>query len=461
MAQFVFETRKEDYFDVVVCGAGSAGVIAAISAARQGAKVALIEKNGEVGGTPVSALVGPFMTCFTPNGKRQIVKGLFDELVTRLEKKGGAIHPSKTGMVSSYGCYISHRHNNVAPFSSGLMNIVMAEMLQESGVKLFLNNSIVDTIVEPKSKALKAIVTYDGTGFRIFNAKTFIDCTGNAAVSEKAGVQCLQGNPDDSLEIQPMTLFFWIYNVDDKKVEEFLDKDPAMKHQPYNAMIEADRARGNFPVPRTKIGLYHMVNEGEWKLNTTRMQGYDPSDPDSLNEAYLEGLKQVDFLLDYFKKCPGLENARLGQIGNMVGIRESKRIVGEYTLTKEDLFSAKEFEDTIALCSYPVDMHPSKGNVIGLAYAGAGDVAEVYGIPYRSLLPAGVDNLIVAGRCISATREALAAVRIMPTVMAMGEAAGVAASIAAKNSISPKRISISELRTTLKTLGACVDIKKE
>lgn len=456
MDSCTFRIEKTNTYDVVVCGAGSAGVVAAISAARNGARVVLVERNGEVGGTATSALVGPFMTCFTPDGRRQIVGGIFDEIIRKLEKKGGAIHPSRTGLVSDYGCFISHRHNNVTPFSPGLMTIVMADMLHEAGVTVLVNNVIVDAVMDDERRTVKGVVTYDGEVFREFIADVVIDATGDAVVSKKAGVSCLQGSPKDPKDVQPMTLFFWIYNADDKKINDYLDCNPDMKYQPYNAMIEADRASGRFPIPRSKIGLYHMVNEGEWRLNTTRLQGFDPTDPDSLSNAYFEGLKQVEFLLDYFRKCPGLENARLGQIGNMMGIRESRRIVGEYVLKKEDLMNAEPFEDVIALCSYPVDMHPSKGNVIGLNEKLS--VADVYGIPYRVMVPEIVDNLLVAGRCISATREALAAVRIMPCVMAMGEAAGVAAAMSVKGKTKPRDLDIAKLRQTLKAQGAFVDI---
>lgn len=457
MSTFTFDIQKEDRFDVVVAGCGSSGFAAAVAAARQGAKVAVIERNGSIGGTPVCSLVGPFMTCYTPDGKRQVVKGIFDEVVSRMEKRGGAIHPSKTGAISSYGCYIPHRHNNVTPYNPGFMEIVMAEMLKEEGIKVFLNNVIVDA-EKDEQDAVVAAITYDGSKFRRFRADAFVDATGDAVLAEKSGVRCVQGTPDDPCEVQPVTLFFWIYNADDGKIEQYLDMNPKMKYQPYNAIIEADRAQGKFNIPRSKIGLYHMVNNGEWRLNTTRIQGCNPSDPDSLSEAYLQGLEQVDFLFDYFKKCPGLENARLGQIGTMMGIRESKRIIGAYVLKKEDMIGAVEFDDTVALCSYPVDMHPSKGNVVGLSNPNDRAVDDVYPIPYRSLLPKKTDNLLVAGRCVSATREALAAIRIMPVAMATGEAAGVAAAIASQKAVTPREVNITELRTALRESGAVVDL---
>lgn len=455
MAEYTWATKDTRQFDVVVCGGGVAGVVAAISAARNGAKVAIVEKNGELGGTSTSALVGPFMTSFEPSGKRQIVKGIFDEIIQRLVAKGAAIHPKDTGLSSKYGCYIKLRHNNVTPFQPAYMTIVLAEMCAESGISIFLNSSIVDVIMEDET--IKGIVAFDGENFIEYLGKVVLDCTGDAVVALKSGVECVQGENGDKTEVQPMTLFFWIYGADDKKIEEYLDNDPEWKNQPYHRMIEADRAEGKFNVQRSKIGLYHMVNDGEWRLNTTRIQEMDPSDPEAKTKAYLEGLKQVDFLMDYFKKCPGLENAKLAQVGNMIGIRESRRIVGEYTLTRDDIVGSKEFEDTIALCSYPIDMHPSHGSVIGMGRPEDKDIAPIYEIPYRIMVPKTVEGLLVVGRCVSTDRDALAAIRTMPTVMAMGEAAGVAASLSVKHSVPVKDIDYEEMRQVLRNQGSCID----
>lgn len=268
----------------------------------------------------------------------------------------------------------------------------------------------------------------------------------------------MQGTPEDKTEVQPMSLFFTIHGADDKKISEFLDQSQGPKYLCYHEMIEKDRAEGKFNIPRNKIGLYHMVDDGEWRLNTTRVQGYDPSDPDDVTKAYFECLDQVDFLMDYFKKCPGLENAKLSQIGSLMGVRESRRICGKYYLTKADLAQGKNFEDTIALCSYPVDMHPSKGSAAGASREEDLKIAEVYAIPYRIMVPKHIENLLVAGRCVSADREALAAIRVMAPVMAMGEAAGVAAAMSSKQKTSPARIDVQELRGKLREKNCEVDL---
>lgn len=441
--------------DVVVCGGGCAGVVAAIASSRNGAKTVLLEKTTVVGGTATNGLVGPFMTCFDPKGEHQLVKGIFDEMICRMEKKGGAIHPSKTGQVSSYGCYIKLRHNNLTPFHPETLKMVMMEMLVEAGVEVHLGISILD--VEKEKDRIKTVIAFDGNRLIGFEGKEVIDCTGDAYISLKAGVPCDMEAVDEGL--QPMTLFFWIYNADDKKIDEYLSQDEENRYLPYHKLIEEARLKGKFPINRNKIGLYHMVNEGEWRLNTTRIQGKNPVDEENMTEAYVDGLKQVEFLMEFFKTLPGLENARIAQSGTCVGIRESRRIRGEYILTEKDLIENTPFEDGIALCSYPVDLHPAKGALTGTSYKKEKtDVAEVYQIPYRILLPQKVDNLLVAGRCVSATHEALGAIRVMPPVFAMAQAAGTAAALCVKMECDPKVLDVEKLKQQLRADNHCLEI---
>ena len=441
--------------DVVICGGGCAGVAAAIASGRNGAKTILLEKTSVVGGTATNGLVGPFMTCFDPKGERQIVKGIFDEMIRRMEEKGGAIHPSKTGQVSSYGCYIKLRHNNLTPFHPETLKMVMMEMLLEAGVEIRLGVTILD--VEKENDEIRSIIAFDGSGLVQFEGKIIIDCTGDAFVSVKAGVPWDMEDPDEGL--QPMTLFFWIYNADDEAIEEYLNRDEENKYLPYHQLIEEARARGEFSVNRNKIGLYHMVNPGEWRLNTTRIQGYSPVDENDMSRAYVDGLKQVEFLMDFFKTLPGLEHARIAQSGACVGIRESRRIRGAYTLTEQDLIHCTRFDDAIALCSYPVDLHPAKGALTGTSYKKEKtDVAEVYQIPYRVMVPQNAGNLLVAGRCVSATHEALGAIRVMPPVFAMAQAAGTAAALCVKHGWKPETIDVKELQKVLREQDQCIDL---
>lgn len=440
--------------DVVVCGGGCAGAVAAIASRRNGAKTILLEKTSTIGGTAVNGLVGPFMTCFDPKGEKQIVKGIFDEIIRRMEEKGGAIHPSKTGQVSSYGCYIRLRHNNLTPFHPEVLKMVLLEMLSEEGVEVHLGISVLDA--EREEGKIQSVIAFDGNRLVSFEGAIFLDCTGDALVSVKAGVPCVMEEPKKGL--QPMTLFFWIYNGDDKRIEEYLSQDEENRYLPYHQLIEEARKKGEFPINRNKIGLYHMVEEGEWRLNTTRIQGLNPVEETDMTKAYMEGMKQVEFLMGFFKTLPGLENARIAQSGACVGVRESRRIKGIYTLTEKDLVDNTPFEDTIALCSYPVDLHPSAGSATGTSYKKEKtDVAEVYEIPYRIMVPQGVENLLAAGRCVSASHEALGAIRVMPPVFAMAQAAGTAAALCVRHQWKPVNVDMDLLQKTLKEQGQCLE----
>ncbi len=451
--RYVAEMREGGKFDVVVCGGGCAGVVAAIAAARNGARTSLVEKSFSLGGTAYNAMVGPFMTCFDRRAERQLIKGIFDEMIIRMEKRGGAIHPSKTGNLNLYGCYIPHNHNNVTPFEAEAFKFVCFEMLGEAGVRLFLNHTLLDA--ETADGAVTAAVCFDGNGLVRMPGTVFIDCTGDGILSAKAGVEWTAGDAASG-KTQPMTLFFSIYDVDDEKLKAHLEKVPLdMRHYPFNAEIEALRAQGKFPVNRNKIGLYKMVKPGQYRLNTTRIQDLDPLDPDALSKAYVEGMKQIDFLMNFFKTLPGLENAKLLQTAASIGVRDSRRIKGVYTMTADDIFDQTQFPDCIAYCAYPIDLHPQAGAKTGILDEDRPAPNE-YQIPYRILVPEKVNSLLVAGRCASATFEAMGAVRVMPPVMAMAHAAGIAAAMSAKAGKQPRDVDVAKLRAELAKEGAVV-----
>lgn len=444
------DAREVGGFDVVVCGGGTAGVAAAVAAARSGAGTALIEKSFSVGGSAYNAMVGPFMTCYDGKGEEQIVKGIFDEIVRRMEKRGGAIHPSKTGRVSEYGCFNPKNHHNVTPFEPEALKLVCFDMLGEAGVRLFLNHTLVDAAVE--DGRVTGAVCFDSVGMAVFRAPVFVDATADAVLAFKAGVEFETGRRENGLT-QPVSLFFSIYDVDDDQLIEYVGRDPGKRHLPYSGEVEEARARGVYTINRNKIGLYKMVRSGQWRLNTTRIQGVNPLCPDDMTAAYVEGVRQIEFLLDFFKTLPGLENAKLMQTAASIGIRDSRRIKGVHTLTADDIYDAREFNDVIALCAYPMDLHPATGSARGIQ-EGDRPLPNSYRIPYRILVPERLDGLLVAGRCVSATFEALGGIRIMPPVMAMGQAAGVAAAVSAAAGIQPRDIDVKDLQKRLRQQGA-------
>lgn len=433
-----------EHHDVVVVGGGPAGIAAAICAARTGARTLLIEQNGYLGGNLTAGLVGPCMTSFSLDGSTQLIRGVFDELIRRLERQGAAIHPSKVPAGSAYAGFIVFGHDKVTPFEPEAVKSVALQMCQEAGVDLLLHTFVADVITE--DRRVQALVCASKSGLQAHSAGMVVDCSADADVIARAGASFASGRSSDGLT-QPMTLFFRIENVDDEQVEEYVRTHPE-DIRPFASLVTAGRQDGRFPSPRRGVGLYKTMRPGVWRINTTRILDHDGADAVSLTSAEIEGRRQVEALVDFFRSdLPGFADCRLLDTAATVGVRETRRIVGEHVLSLEDLQSGRYFPDTIALAGYPVDIHDPTG-------AGGGvdesyGTANAYCIPYRSLIPVDLDNVLVAGRCISASHEALAAIRVMPPSFAMGQAAGTAAALAVRGEGTSRQVSVDELRKQL------------
>ena len=435
--------------DVLVVGGGPAGIAAAVASARNGAKTLLVERYGFLGGNLTAGLVGPCMTSYSLDGKQQLIKGIFEELVLRMEKVGGALHPSKIPAGSPYSGFITFGHDKVTPFDPEAVKLCAVEMCREAGVELLLHTFVFDTIVEDGRVA--GIFVANKSGVQALRAKVTVDCSADADVATRAGVPFALGREEDGLT-QPMTLFFRVANVDDETVEAYVRAHPD-DYRPFASLVSQAREKGEFPIPRLGVGMYRTLQPGVWRINTTRVQRLNGTDVHDLTEAELEGRHQVMLLMSFFHKwLPGFANCVLVDTATQIGVRETRRIHGEYLLTLDDLATGREFEDVIALCGYPVDLHSPTGS--GGGANGEYPSANVYQIPYRSLLPVERDGLLVAGRCVSATHEALAAIRVMPPSFAMGEAAGTAAAIATARGIQPRQVPIYELQERLRRQGA-------
>lgn len=432
--------------EILVIGGGPAGIGAAVGAARAGRKVLLVEQYGFLGGMATAGLVGPLMTSFSADGKTQIVGGVFDELVRRMEVLGGAIHPEKVRAGSPESGFYIFGHDHVTPFDSEAMKVVAAEMALESGAQLLLHTRFIEPLLE--GRHLHGAIIHNKSGLQAITAEITLDCSADADVAYGAGVPCVKGRAQDGL-MQPMTMFFRLGNVDDQAVEAYMLAHPEERSTPFRSIVQS--AKGEFPAPRDHIGVYRTPEKGVWRVNTTRLSGLDGTNAQDLTQAEVEGRQQVWALVKFFRKrLPGFQNATLLETAAQIGVRETRHIVGEYTLTAEDLGGA-HFEDVIALGSFPVDIHPvsGRGGGIETALAMGLKTAPVYEIPYRSLIPKEVERLLVAGRAISATHEAAGAVRVMPPCFAMGQAAGVAAAIAVADEASLRQISVPKLQQML------------
>lgn len=442
-----------DKQDVVVCGAGCAGIMAAIASARNGAKTFLVEKYGFVGGSATAGLVGPMMTSFSDDGQFQLIRGIFDELVTRMESLGGAVHPSKVRAGSPFAGFYVKGHDHVTPFDPEVFKFVAEEMLNESGVKLLLYTTFIDSVVE--AGKVTGIIVSTSEGLGVIQSAVAVDCTGDGAVAVRAGAEYEQGRPADGLT-QPMTLFFRIAGVNDDKVEQYVRDHPEERGMLFASLIRQAQQAGEFlDYPRDKVGMYRMLSPGEWRVNSTRVIRLNPVNPQELVKAQQEANRQVRNMMKFFVKyLPGFEQVRLIATGCHIGVRESRRIMGEYVLELDDLLEGTHFDDCIALAGYPVDIHSPTD-------AGGGMrkdlvIANSYEIPYRILIPRKIDGLLVAGRCVSATHEALGAIRVMPPVFAMGQAAGTAAALAAAAKINPRYLQSDILKQRLSEQGAVV-----
>lgn len=438
-----------DAGDVIVVGGGPAGIAAALAAARNGAKTTIIERFGYLGGNLTAGLVGPCMTSYSLDGSQQLIKGIFEEMVLRMEKMGKAIHPSKIPAGSEYSGFIVFGHDKVTPFDPEAVKIVAAEMLLEAGVDIRLHSFVADALTDGKS--VTGVVVASKSGLEAFRAPITVDCSADADVAFRAGAETIQGREQDGLT-QPMTLFFRVKNVNDEVVKAYVKAHPD-DFRPFASIVAEARAKGDFPIQRRGVGLYKTLDPGVWRINTTRMHRLDGTDADDLTAGEIEGRRQVMALMKFFREyLPGFENVELLDTANMVGVRETRRIVGEYTLTLDDLASGRSFEDVIALCGYPVDIHSPTDDSGGTT--GELQTANVYQMPYRIMVPKEMDGLLIAGRAVSATHEALAAIRVMPPAFALGEAAGTAAAIAVEHRVQPRNVPIDRLQWQLVRQGA-------
>lgn len=440
-------------YDVIVAGGGTAGIAAALSAARAGADVLLIEKNSYVGGTAASGL--PFIDFFNRDGK-QIVAGIAEELMERLFKEKAAL-----GHIRTSGGHL----NSVTMIDPEWVKIVAEEMLLENGCHILYHSFVCAAKVE--NSCLKSIVAANKNGLTEFQAGCFIDTTGDGDVAKFSGAEYHQGRESDGL-CQAMSLLFKLGDVDIERATELFSENPIVA-QPiggdheYNLHISGKLTRWNEVIRETSIfpHLDHNIWAGTMReneltyVNTVRVSEKNGADAYELSEAEIEGRRQLKKVIRFLNGyVPGMERAHITSIPNGIGVRETRRIDGEYVLNGRDIIEGRKFEDCIARNGYCIDIHDPKGNGWGVSHIQSED--QSYDIPYRCIVPKRIDNLLIAGRCISTTAEALASTRIMPSCMALGQAAGLAAAICADTKVVPRKLEVAKMQAILRKNGALV-----
>lgn len=430
--------------DLFVAGGGTAGVAAAVAAARQGARVMLVERMGRLGGLGTSGLVPGF--CPMSDGVNLLADGINREVVERLLKMGGAGPEVKPGQW------------NGVMFDAEALSRLFDEMVSEAGVTLRFATDLVDVI--RRGKAVTHAVLCGRGGLYAVEAKLFVDATGDGMLSVLAGAPWELG--DEKGDTQGMTLCSLITGVDWDAYAKFL-KETEQGHSldktlrqaiEDGALSQPDR---HLPGVRRSARTFIGGNIGH-------VFGRNAVDDAQLTESYVLGRKLAREYVDFYRKyVKGFEGAELAATASLMGVRETRRIVGEYVLTVDDFRRRASFDDEIGRYNYPVDIHRSSPDAADyekfwheftkeLRY-GKG---ESYGVPYRSLVPREVENLWVAGRCMSTDRKMQGSTRVMPCCFITGQAVGMAAAMCAEGGILPRDVNTVRLRDRLRKIGAYI-----
>ena len=426
-------------FDVLVVGGGVSGCAAALAAARNGADVLVLEQNGYLGGTLTGCGVGPMMTFHA--GEKQVILGIMEELVQELVRRG-----QSPGHVPDTKQYTS----TITPFDAEGLKLLLDEKLAEAGCTVLFHTFV--GAVQTERGRITGLTVCNKVGLNTLSAKVYIDATGDGDVAAWAGAPMTKGRPEDGAA-QPMTMKMKYCGVDTEKLkgyvianpERFPKLSPHMEifRQPVPVDLEGfddefsgAKAAGELSIRRENVLMFATGRPGEYIINTTRIVDHDATDAASLSEAEQIGRRQCT--------------------GPTVGVRGSRQLVGCHTLTAEDILSCRAFEDRIAHSAYPIDIHNPKGEGTDSTFMTR--KGTYYSIPYSIMICPQLDNLIVTGRCVSATFEAQAAIRTTPTVGAMGQAAGVAAAMAAAAEGNTREVNVQTLQRTLVDQGAYLEL---
>jgi hypothetical protein len=433
--------------DVLVIGGGVTGVAAATAAARNGAKTILIEAKPFVGG---NATTGLCLHNFITKLGKQVVFGIAQEMVDRLIKMGGAV-----GHIP-YGTFV----HSVTPVDGELFKILSTQMLDEAGVIVLLGASVVGT--ESENGNVKGVQVAAKGGIRTIRAKAYIDASGDADVAAAAGANYTKGDKVTG-KMQPVSMVLRAYGTNNKEIADAIAvTKPAMASRPdhpepfpvyfngtfsqWNAIILENNI---FPNKDHKV-FFNTVWPNQINVNTSAVMGIDATDPLALSRASVELTKQMYKISQFLKEnVPGFQNAYFVPSA-FPGVRETRRIEGLYEINDEDCKTGRKFDDTIGQICFPVDIHdPDTGQA---HFYEIGDDGA-FDIPFRSMVPKGLDNIIVAGRCISTTSFALGATRNMAPCLVMGQSAGVAAALAAHNNQLITELDIQKVKDKLEEQG--------
>ncbi|AMJ61561.1 FAD-dependent oxidoreductase [Bosea sp. PAMC 26642] len=440
-------------FDVIVAGGGVSGAIAAIAAARTGARTLVIEKLNCLGGNFTAGIMG---TTWTFNDKEKlVVKGIPLELMQRLDAMGATVSRDIT-------------KDMFVIYDTEMAKVVLNDMALEAGVTILFHTFVADVIME--GDRLAGLVVQHKSGREEITAKVVVDASGDADVAARSGA------PFDlpaKHKLHPATLMAKLGNVDVEALSQFYEAHPEF-HGHYThgqqypgfhqfrigGPLREHYERGELPKAYEYlmdwfILFYSTPRPREIILNMTGATGIDGTDVYDLTRAEIECRKRLLEALDCYRRfIPGFRDAYIVTTGLTVGIRETRRIIGEYMMTKDDIVSMRRFPDAIASYGAPIGHHTSDGKDAEFSLLTSGNS---YDFPYRALLPQKIDNLLVAGRCISVAAEGIGSTRNMTSCMATGQSAGTAAALAALAGVTPRALDVRAIQRELLRQGAYIE----
>jgi hypothetical protein len=461
--------RVRDGYDVVVVGGGTAGAIAGIAAARTGAKTLLIEQYGSLGGV---LNLGMSLKGVHDGEGHKALGGIGEELIHAARAMDGATpvaaHP---------------RHGSIMGQDPEAMKLKLIEMVKGSGLSLLLHSFLVDAQMD--GSRIGAVRVANKAGLELIPAKCFVDCTGDGDLAARAGAKFVYGRERDG-QAQPVSAIFRVGGVDLDKTWAYLEDHPEDFETPpgyngdeysvekfraipgvgvagFRGLIAKARAAGDYTIPRDDMGFNPLPGRREVTINITRVHGIDGTNPDDLTRAEIDTQLQILESMRFLRKyVPGFEGSYVVSSPFQVGIRETRHILGGYVLSKDDVVTGRDFADQVARGAYPLDIHDvSEAVATRTDIKGGGtDLSKInrsYGIPARCLVAAEIDNLLVAGRAISASHAAAASARGQPVCMATGHAAGTMAALAARNGGKPASLDIAEVQKTLAAQNAVLE----
>ncbi len=444
--------------DVLVVGGGIAGVMAAVAAGRTGARTLLVERFGSLGGTGTSAMMNLFYVPYAAS--RGLVRELFDRLIAR----GGAIP------------------GEFVVYDPELYKVTALDMLAEAGVQVLLHTLVSDAIMD--GDRLRGIVVENKSGRQAVLARVTVDASGDGDVAARAGAPYIKGRERDG-KMRPMTLIFRMGGVDAARLVEYVRAHPEdfspdplqcmldLEHHMIRVfgffkLVEEAKARGELWPDCYYFRIESVLpDRGVLTVNATRVYGVDGTRADDLSRAEIETRRQMLQLAAFARKyVPGFERSFILDSASTIGVRETRRIRGEYVMTEDDILAGRQYDDVVGVDANQQNPrqqggHPPDGKEGGPQDLEARSMIArmfVYEIPYRVLVPQAVDGLLVAGRCLSVDHHADVYTRNQGTAMASGVAAGVAAALAARTGVEPRRVDVAGVQGALRRLGVDLEL---